>query len=401
MNDRVDPLQKMRYRVDKLLTQKKWNDALSLLREKDGEVAEAFSTERGELFRELRLSYLFFRLGDMRRANQYLEPILKDNENEGEALLMMGYFCLLEDKKEDAIFYYTTLLPQKEYQRKAKRILLAIKNASNVLDLTMKKPLSFFIDVPHISLSYYVKNFANDFLSNLSKIFTSKKFYYRLGIVAGAFFVFLLLTRLALGKHDFYQMTSKFFNYFREVGLMSSWDPSSQRLWDDMVAQPSTNVEQALSVSLKDVYRKMEKDIATGNINGAIISYNEALLLNPPLQVKQRFETLASFIPSPSWNDFSNDQRIEVLRKSPALYKDTYWKFVGRVSNVLLNDEKLRFRLLIFSEQSLQEVVTVEFEKPQIIPINGFNYEVLMRFSGNDRNGNLAMTGVAMQRIAK
>ena len=400
MNDRVDLLQLMRYRVDKLLTQKKWNDALALLRQNDGDPAEAFSSERGELFRELRLSYLFFRLGDMRRANQYLDPILKDNENEAEALLMMGYFSLLEDKKEDGIFYYTSLLTQKEYQRKAKKVLSAIKNTPNVLDLTMKKPVSFFIDVPHIGFKSYFENFTRNFLANFSKVFTSKKFYYRLGLVAGVFLILLFFVRLFLGKYAFQEMTSKFLNYWQEIGFISSWDQSSQRLWDDMVFQTPTNVEGPLSVSLKDVYRKMERDIAANNVNAAIISYNEALLLNPPLPILERFKTLASFIPKPNWNDFSNDQRIEVLRRSPALYKDTYWKFVGRVSNVLVNGEKLRFRLLIFSGQSLQEVVTVEFEKPQTIPVNGFNYEVLMRFSGNDRLGNLAMSGVVMQRVA-
>ena len=139
------------YRIDWLLTKKKWIKALEEIKEKDGAIDNALSTDQGLLFRELRIAYIYLRMGDRKRCEHYVDNILKDNETEPEAVLLKGYLLLLEERKDEAIHLYSNLLSLKEYQSKIKRILSSLKGNTHVLNLTMKKPLGFFILLPKVS----------------------------------------------------------------------------------------------------------------------------------------------------------------------------------------------------------------------------------------------------------
>lgn len=396
-------------RIDGLLGRKKWNEALNLLKRGNEETSEAFSSERGEIFRELRLAYLFFSLGDLRKAQQYLDQILEENESDGQALLMKGYFCLLEENKGDAIYFYTSLLTKKLYQVKAQKVLSAIKDCSNVLNLTMKKKVDFFIEVPSVSFQQNVVLAARAFVDFCVKFFSkwsTKRFLFRLNIIVLTFLVILLSLWQIFDKKSDESFSLWLSHQWKKVisgETLETYDENSlwrTMQWDVSKSEKVEDSKHLLESSLKDIYRKMEKSIFEKNINAAIVHYNKALILNPPTPILQKFEVLAGFIPKPQWHTFLGDQKdMSILHHYPKLYHNTYWKLSGKVSNVLLRGDILRFRLLIFKDNNLKEVVTMEFEAPQIIPVNGQQYQMLVRFLGYDQKKNLAMRGVMMRRV--
>lgn len=95
--------------------------------------------------------------------------------------------------------------------------------------------------------------------------------------------------------------------------------------------------------------------------NLAMIEINRILNSNASGELKRRAALLADYIRAPGFADFRDNASFAQVSGEPWLYADTYVRWRGRISNLDVGDEEIRFDLLVGyeTERVLEGIVPV------------------------------------------
>ncbi len=133
--------------------------------------------------------------------------------------------------------------------------------------------------------------------------------------------------------------------------------------------------------------------------NLAVPEINRLLLSNATLPVKERARTLKGFVIRPGFSTFRDGFPYRSVSKEPALYDGASVLWRGKVANLAISKDEMRFDFLVGYEQEreLQGIVPVALHFAVDLQ-NGVPLEVLGRVNAPD--GVLRLEGISLHRIA-
>ena len=115
---------------------------------------------------------------------------------------------------------------------------------------------------------------------------------------------------------------------------------------------------------IRDTFRKAKRYFADYEDNFAIREINRILRSNATPSVREQALMILGFIKPPDFTSIRNAFTYSEVASDPSLYEGTYVRWGGRVSNLKIDESRLRFDLLVGYESSevLEGVVGVEFD---------------------------------------
>ncbi|MFW5727135.1 MAG: tetratricopeptide repeat protein [Spirochaetota bacterium] len=161
--------------------------------------------------------------------------------------------------------------------------------------------------------------------------------------------------------------------------------------------QPVTQFElsrKELRNSYEDVvqyFNRYEDNLAQREINRILLS-------NASKELKNKVSTLSTYTRTPSFDTLNHNFTYKEVRSQPLLYNDCYVIWKGRVSNLQVGENSIRFDLLVGyeTEKVLDGIVPVQLDfAAHIDP--AFPIEVLGRIESEE--GNLRLKAASIHQF--
>ncbi len=349
-----------------------------------------------------------YRIKQFPRAISCLEKALKENKNDHEIYLYLGYASVFTDDLEGALKYFRRGLMVAEDNidllkglafsyLKNERIEDAINKWGEILE---KKPGDRFarkaIEKLRASgnIDYFVENARpKDFFSGKLPLSEKiKPYILGLSITFGIIIICVVFYTTPLYKkaiQKFYPEVSNLNKIsFPETGPVIR-DDSEDALYSFSEKEIETN------------FMKVKKSIYKNEINDAIILLNKVMLSNASLLVKEKFEILYKFVdpPDPLSIDY-NPHYYEIL-KEPAAFKGVYVLWTGRIANLVIDKKNVQFDLLVNyeNEDTIDWIAHVIIYGTYYIE-NRQKVEIFGSFDGYDReSGKLLVDGIFLRDL--
>jgi hypothetical protein len=172
--------------------------------------------------------------------------------------------------------------------------------------------------------------------------------------------------------------------------------PDLPRLIDPGTGTESfTLTERQVSQAFRDAKRYLLEY----RDNKAAVEINRILLSNASLPVKERARSLRSFIATPDFTTFKDGYSYADVAQDPALYDGASVLWRGKIANVAIGKEAIRFDFLVGyeKEQQLEGTVPVMMGFAADL-ISGDPYEILARVAAGD--GKLQLECLSLHRLA-
>ena len=161
--------------------------------------------------------------------------------------------------------------------------------------------------------------------------------------------------------------------------------------------QPDAQFELS-SKELKNTYEDVVEYFNRYEDNLAQREINRILLSNASKELKNKVSILATYTRTPSFDTLTHNFDYKEVRSRPLLYNDCYVIWKGRVSNLQVGENTIRFDLLVGyeTEKVLQGIVPVEMDfAAHIDP--AFPIEILGRIEAN--GGNLRLKAASIHQF--
>jgi hypothetical protein len=145
-------------------------------------------------------------------------------------------------------------------------------------------------------------------------------------------------------------------------------------------------------------FAQAKRQLLAYHDNLAAVEINRLLLSNATLPVKERARVLKAFLGRPDFSTFKDGYSYRDVAKEPDLYDGAYVEWKGKVANLILAKDSIRFDLLVGYEK--------ETELEGIVPVtlffaadleNGVPLELLGLVKASD--GKLRLEGVSLHRL--
>jgi hypothetical protein len=350
----------------------------------------------------------YYRKKQYIRAVSCFEKALKENKNDHEIYLYLGYASVFTDDLDGALNYFrrgllvaednTELLKGLAYcYLKNERIEDAISKWGEVLE---KNPGDRFARkaIERLRASGDIDNFIEnaspkDFFSG--KLPLSEKIKpYILGfsITFGIVIIFVIFYTTPLYKNTLHK-------FYPEVSTLNkiSFPEEGPIILD--------NSEEALySFSEKEIessFVKVKKSIYKNEINNAVILLNKIMLSNASPVVKEKFEILYKFIDPPDPLSIDYNPRYYEILKEPAAFKGVYVLWTGRIANLQVDDKSVQFDLLVNyeNEDTVDGIAHISIYGTYYIE-NRQKVEIFGSFDGYDtESGKLLIDGIFLRDL--
>ncbi|TVQ39834.1 MAG: hypothetical protein EA384_04490 [Spirochaetaceae bacterium] len=131
--------------------------------------------------------------------------------------------------------------------------------------------------------------------------------------------------------------------------------------------------------------------------NLAMIEINRILNSNAAADLKRRAALIADYIRAPGFADFTDNAAYAEVVREPWLYAGSYVRWSGRISNLDVSDEEIRFDLLVGYETQrvLEGIVPVRMRfAARLQP--AMSVEIIGRVIADDRLHELEVTSIRM-----
>jgi tetratricopeptide (TPR) repeat protein len=132
--------------------------------------------------------------------------------------------------------------------------------------------------------------------------------------------------------------------------------------------------------------------------NMAAVVINKILLSNATLPVKERARILKAHVSRPSFTTFKDGFTYRDVAKEPALYDGVSVRWKGKVANLVVGKDSIRFDFLVGydQEKELEGIVPVTLSFAAQLD-NGMPLEILAQ--SIMENGKLRLDGISIHRL--
>jgi hypothetical protein len=149
---------------------------------------------------------------------------------------------------------------------------------------------------------------------------------------------------------------------------------------------------------VSQTFRDAKRHLLEFRDNLAAVEINRILLSNAALAVKERARMLQGFISVPDFTTFRDGFSYREVAKDPALYDRASVRWSGKIANISVGKEAIRFDLLVgyAQEKELEGIVPVIMAFSAVLQ-NDDPYEILARVSSGD--GTLRLECISLHRL--
>jgi tetratricopeptide (TPR) repeat protein len=151
---------------------------------------------------------------------------------------------------------------------------------------------------------------------------------------------------------------------------------------------------------IEDGFAKAKRHLLAYRDNLAIREINRILLSNASAYVKEKARLLKSFVRTPDFTTIRDPFEFREVAANPALYRDGFVLWRGKVANVRIGEQAIRFDLLVGyqDQRELEGIVPVLLEFAADLD-DGIAVEVLARLSGED--SQIVLDAISIHRLYK
>lgn len=123
---------------------------------------------------------------------------------------------------------------------------------------------------------------------------------------------------------------------------------------------------------IKNKFDRIKKYIITDKANQAQLEINQIKLSNASINVKLKMDMLINFINEPDYANFINEIKYEDVLKEPILYQNIYILWTGKVVNLIINKESIKFDFIMGDDKNgiITGIIPVYFKKAIIVKNN-------------------------------
>lgn len=353
--------QKSLQTAKRLFYAKKFKDVVRLLEPKIFIFKEIF-----EYYLLLGLSCLY--LNDFGSAYSYLNRAEKIKPNHTPVLLGLAVIALKKMEIDQALKIWLKVLDREPKNRTAARGLNIIKQGFN------EAILSELIESQKISRLYPPVKFRIPLLIPLIVLFTLV-----LLVICSFLFFTVIKPAIATQRPEIDQIDLSFY---------------SPTIIDNTGDYHIILKEEEII----NIFEKAKDYLYQYRDNLALHEINKLLNSNASLAVKERAKALKSFVQTPDFTTIKDSFAFNTVRQDPLLYKDCFVLWKGKVVNLMVDEQKIRFNFLIgyHEEKELQGIVTVELDFAAKVE-NGYSYEILGQVVlAEDK---IKLKGISLHRI--
>lgn len=331
------------------------------------------------MFRE---SYRFYYLlgmsclhsGDISGAYSYLQRAITIEEDP-KALLGLGAVFLRRRQTDEAIARYLDVLDLDRDNTRAKRALRWLRG----------------VEAPDEALNWFESGQVRRILPRIGP-YVPRSLVVLLSIAAIAGVVYFLwdpITTLPGRIIDREERSGSEFTRLERGEELVREENGARYVLD------ATEVE--------DLFANMQRNFSDRRDNLVRRDINRITLSNASDAVKQRAEYLRDYLEVPDFTDFADGFSFQEVAEDPPLYHDTFVRWRGRVANLDIGEERIRFDLLVGYEtgQVLVGIVPAVLDFAVILR-NNDPIEVIGRLDAVSNNPiALAVTSIRVLALSE
>lgn len=273
--------------------------------------------------------------GDVAGAYSYLQRAITLEDNPS-ALLGLAAVFLKRRRPEEAIRRYLDILDLDKDNRRAGRALQWLRE----------------VEAPEEALQWFESGRIRKILPRSG--FAIPRPILVVLLVLGAAAIVALLIEPAISIYERLTTTDT-----RRGSEYTRLDRTEELLRED-------NGERYLLTEdeLEEIFRRMQTNFADNRDNLVRRDINRVTLSNASDPVRQRAEFLRDYLSVPDFTSFRDNFEYQQVADDPPLYRDTYVRWRGRVANLDIGEDLIRFDLLVGYEtaQVLVGIVPVTLD---------------------------------------
>ena len=150
---------------------------------------------------------------------------------------------------------------------------------------------------------------------------------------------------------------------------------------------------------IKDTFQKALDNFNRYRENIAHVEINRLLLSNASLEIKNSAEILKKFIKTPDFTSLKDSFTFSQIMDEPYLYQDCYVFWRGKISNLVITAEMIKFDYLVgyHTEEELEGIIRVSLDFGAKLR-SGDNIEILARIVYME--GTLSLEGISIHKLA-
>jgi len=168
---------------------------------------------------------------------------------------------------------------------------------------------------------------------------------------------------------------------------------------DSLIAPEGTYRYELSEREVKAVFTKIRRLFNERRDNLCLVEINRLLLSNASRAVKETAAMLRDYIERPNFSTIKDSFSYSEVRAEPYLYQGCYVVWTGKIANLEIGTEVIRFDLLVGyqEEKELEGIVPVSLDFGAALT-NGNNLEILGQVALND--GGIYLYGLSIHKIA-
>lgn len=323
----------------------------------------------------LYLGYASLFSADLDGARRYMKSGLLIKEDDEDLLKGLAYIYLKDDRIEDAISLWGEILEKNPKDRMIKRSLERLRETEDIAN--------FIENARHQDFLSLKAPFAIKFRPYLMSIGIT------LGMLAlGILFYTTPAYKLVLEK------------FYPEIAELERFTLSGV----EEMSQPETEgvLYSFTDQEIESGFVRIKRYIYKGKINTAIISLNKLMLSNASPVVKEKLKILYTFLDPPDDpRAIDYNPRYYEIVKEPSAFKGVYVLWKGRIANLEREKDAAYFDLLVNyeDEDTIEGIVHVRINGVYRIE-NRQKIELFGAYEGYDREtGNLLINGLLLRDL--
>ncbi len=297
-------------KAERLYRAKKYSKLLQLLEPQVFRYRESF-----RFFFLLGMSCL--RTGDFGGAYSYLQRALSIKPSDVHSLLGLAAIHLRRQETSEALRIWFQVLDEEPGNRQAKRGLKLLRknvDADKLKDLTESSKINSLIPVE--------RNYLPLFLSSTV-----------LALVLAAFLLYPLIDDI---------VSERFIEKRPEIRDLELRIEEGYRSDEIISADIEMNEKE-----IEKTYKRIVELFHDYRDNRAQREINRLLMSNASKEVKAKLRLLEGHIREPSFSTIRGDFGYREVSENPELYENCYVSWRGRVSNLRVDEDAIRFEFLV------------------------------------------------------
>jgi len=276
-----------------------------------------------------------------RHAKMCLELLEEYHKMNDKDYNLLACLHARHNDKDKAISYWCMALEKNKYNKRAKKALDYIREKGREINLI-----------------------EDDFFDN---IFPKQPFYFPLKYLFVIFLFIIIAALLSFGAYfgyNYYKNNLKYisnekYDKINDIKL-PDYNPNLLDSPKEKNKKYSYNENE-----IKAKYNKIRKYILNNDAVNAQIEINQIKLSNASLAVKNKISIFENFIDEPDPVKFKNLISYDDFIKEKILYNNVYILWEGRIVNLSINEERIKFDLVIGNNDAgtIKGIIPVIFKK--------------------------------------